>query len=500
MSFFKAPWRSSVFTNGSWASALLALLLFPLAVLGTFGAVAKAGTLVEIGSGVLDRDRIEGPRWKRLDFSPPASGAHSVRVTWNADADVRFSLFDAATGERLATTHGSPGTDEWIGTLDGSGRYAVSVWAASGRSAYTITVGSLEAPGSAIVSASGARSFSTGTVWNAGGQVHRVLTVGSTLFVGGDFTDVYSPEGDVLSRTYLAAFNRFTGEPTGFSPVLDGEVRALALSPDENTLYVGGAFRTAEGVSRERVAAFDVRTGALTRFNPPAPNRPLRTITVTRETVYLGGLFTYVGDVERPYVAAFDPRTSALDTRFSAWPSGKVMSMIVGAEGLWIGGDFARINGAEQRGLGLLDTADGSLQATDEVTADVIDLAASDTQVFAAVGGPGGRAVAIDRLTGAEQWTIASDGDFQGVAVGEGRFVYFGGHYETVEGNKDADRFTRHDKRTGKMDTTWLPSTNGYRSVNVLDVRPDGLYIGGDFTWVNKKPQAGFAILPGSTE
>jgi len=336
--------------------------------------------------------------------------------------------------------------------------------------------------------------------WNVAGEVHRVMTVGDTLYVGGDFTEIYGPDGDRLPRTYLAAFDRFTGEPTDFAPGLDDNVRAFAVSPDERTLYVGGSFLEADGRSRKRVAAFDVRSGALTGFNPPTPNRALRAIAVTDERVYLGGLFTRIGGRDRPYVAAFDPATGTLDTGFVASPGDNVKALVAGPEGLWIGGDFSSVNGVGQRGLGLVDLVDGSLEPSDDVTAEVIDLAASDDQLFVAVGGPGGRAAAFDRATGEEQWTISSDGNFQAVDVDEGRYVYFGGHYEIVEGNTDADRMTRHDKRTGRMDVSWLPRVNGIRSINVLDVRADGLYAGGDFTKVDLEPREGFAILAGRTD
>ena len=112
----------------------------------------------------------------------------------------------------------------------------------------------------------------------------------------------------------------------------------------------------------------------------------------------------------------------------------------------------------------------------------------------------GGRAAAFSLATGLEQWEISSDGNFQAVDVDEGRFVYFGGHYEIIEGDESIDRLTRHDKTTGRTDTSWLPRINGIRSINAIDVTPNGLHIGGDFTRVDGERHEGFAILPGLTE
>ena len=503
----------------TFARVLALSLLAALSVGET--AIAQQGQPIEIGRGVLDHDRDEGQRWKRIGYySPPSSSTYLIRVfSEDGDVEIRFSVFSVTAGGRIGTTYRSTTPNEWVGWLEQDQEYYVAAWSTSGSGTYRATIEStgpalataapsvVEEDASLAVAGDDAGPVFTGPMttaaartWSAEGEVHRVATVGDTLFVGGEFTRISSPGGNSLRRTYLAAFDRHTGQPTDFAPELDGAVRALAVSSDERILYVGGAFLNAEGKRRNRVAAFDLRTGRMTAFDPPAPNQSLRAIAIAGDRIYLGGLFTRIGDRERPYVAAFDAATGALDTDFAASPDAAVKALVAGPEGLWIGGDFRRMNRTAQRGIGLVSLADGSLQATDDVTAEVIDLAASNSQLFIAVGGPGGRAVAFDRSTGVEQWTIASDGNFQAVGVDGGRYVYFGGHYEIVEGNRDADRMTRHDKLTGRMDRSWLPRINGIRSVNAVDVRLDGVYIGGDFTKVDLKPQEGFAIFPGSTE
>jgi len=336
--------------------------------------------------------------------------------------------------------------------------------------------------------------------WSAAGDVHRVITVGNILYVAGDFDHIYSQHGDVLTRNHLAAFNRYTGEPLDFAPVIDGDVRALALSPDEKTLYVGGSFKKIDGNRRSRAAAFNIGNGGLKHFNPPKLNRPVHAIAVTDHHVYLGGLFTIVDNSPKSYLAAFNPETGALDSEFAASPNYYVNALVAGPEGLWLGGDFHRINRHPQRGIGLVNQYSGAYIKTDAVGADVVDLAASKSQLFVALGARGGRAAAFDRASGTEQWTIKSAGIFLGVAVDAGRYVYFGGRHEAVEGNSAADRLTRHEKLTGKMDTSWLPSINGSKSVNTIAVEQDGLYIGGNFTRVSTKPQGGFAIFSGLTE
>ena len=354
--------------------------------------------------------------------------------------------------------------------------------------------------GAGLRKANGVLTTAAMSSWQIRGTANAVITTGRTLFVGGDFTEIHHDDGKSLSRTHLAAFDRHTGEPDKFAPRLDGEVWALALSPDENSLFAGGSFLSADGLERNRVAEYDVRTGTLTSFVTPPLNQALRAITVVGEKVYLGGMFTKIGTEDRKYIAAFDSATGELDRDFSATPNARVKALAAEAGRLWIGGDFDRVNGVRQRGIGALDLVDGSLQRTDDAAYPVIALAVSEEQVFIAGGGPGGKAAALDVATGKKRWEITSDGNFQAVDVDEGRFVYFGGHYESVEEDERIDRLTRHDKSNGRVDISWLPRINGYRSINAIDVTPDGLHIGGDFTKVDAEPHQGFAILPGMTD
>lgn len=342
-------------------------------------------------------------------------------------------------------------------------------------------------------------SIEPASSWQLRGTANALVSSGDSVFVGGNFLEVYNDEGGSLPRTYLAALDRDTGIPTSFAPNLDGEVWALALSPDEKTLYVGGSFLTAEGLPRKRIAAYDVRTGALTTLATPSPNGALRAIAVDNGRVYFGGLFTMVGSKNRPYIAAFDAATGALDQDFTASPNARVTTVVAGEDRVWIGGDFTRINDTRQRGIGSLHPVNGALQATDQVTYPVIALDVSDTQLFIAGGGPGGRAAAFNRVTGRAQWEIASDGNFQAVDADGGDYVYFGGHYESIEGNRNIDRLSRHNKRTGKTDFSWLPRLNGMRSINAIDISPVGLHIGGDFTKVYAESHEGIATLPKMT-
>ena len=109
-------------------------------------AFSQGATVVEIGSGTLDFDRTQGPRWTRVNVDPLIAGSHTIRVSWNNDADIRFSLFQMLSAPApndkvlIATTSNAAAVHEWTGTLDVSEQYYLGIWAASGSATFTATL------------------------------------------------------------------------------------------------------------------------------------------------------------------------------------------------------------------------------------------------------------------------------------------------------------------------------------------------------------------------
>lgn len=375
-------------------------------------------------------------------------------------------------------------------------------------------------------------------------QAVAVLTIGDVVYVGGEFQNIR--KGGIFAapaNKYIAAFNRNTGEPIqGFNIVLDGKVHALAASANEDTLYIGGSFNNADGQSRKNFAAYDIVNGNATLSSLRlkrdginiSSNAQVRDIAVTSNRLYLGGAFTkFGGNEDHAYVAAFDRDSGEIVKTFKPRPNKLVNSIIAGGdEGLWIGGEFLRLNGVTTVGLALVDPNTGALDSSSPIVPyPVIDLAATSTQLFVASGGQnrenrftGNVAGAFNRTTLEKQWELQGDGNVQAVDVDEGRYVYFGGHYQRyryfrndetdpngiwVTGGEQIERLSRHDKTTGEIDFTWLPFVDGIRSVNGIDVTENALYIVGDFLKVGgdttnsndpgKKDHRGFAIFKGQT-
>ena len=79
------------------------------------------------------------------------------------------------------------------------------------------------------------------------GVVWTQVVNGNTDYVGGSFTNARpygAAKGTNLSaRSDLLSYDVTTGNLLPFAPTLNGQVKALALSPDKSRLYVGGSSR-----------------------------------------------------------------------------------------------------------------------------------------------------------------------------------------------------------------------------------------------------------------
>jgi hypothetical protein len=83
---------------------------------------------------------------------------------------------------------------------------------------------------------------------------------GTTLYASGDFTQVNGGEG----RNFIAAFDATTGTARSFNPSLDdGSAYSMTVSSAGSTLYVGGCFTNVNnGTPHNYIAAFDTTRDA----------------------------------------------------------------------------------------------------------------------------------------------------------------------------------------------------------------------------------------------
>ena len=101
-----------------------------------------ANGIVTLGQGTLDSAGVQGPRRIELDFVPLADASHTISVSWDSDADVRFNVFNNDDERINSTAVGGTNPAVWVGDLDGSKPGYIRVWSKreSGVGQYTATL------------------------------------------------------------------------------------------------------------------------------------------------------------------------------------------------------------------------------------------------------------------------------------------------------------------------------------------------------------------------
>ena len=279
-----------------------------------------------------------------------------------------------------------------------------------------------------------------GVVWD-----QQIL--GNTVYAGGEFANA-RPAGaaagtNLTRRANLLAYDIRTGVLiSSFAPVLNAQVKTLALSPDGTRLYAGGSFTTVNGINRYRIAAFDTATGALVSSFAPVLNSAVSAIAVTNDAVYVGGAFNKAGSVDRMRLAAFSPATGAL-LGWAPTANSGVNALLVSPDKSRVlaAGSFGTINGSTATGLAALDPTTAALLpfAANTVvrnygsSAAMLSLSTDGSTVYSAgywFGGTGNfeGVVAADANTGAVKWLADCHGDTYDAAPMNGN-VYAVSHW-----------------------------------------------------------------------
>jgi hypothetical protein len=385
------------------------------------------------------------------------------------------------------------------------------------------------------------------------GRVLALAEAGDRVFLAGEFAGLVPPGTPVggrrdprdrvpplpppaVARPYLVALDVNTGALIDWDAYADGPVQALAVSPDGRRLYVGGRFDHIGGAPAANLAALDLASGQLDpAFAPPPVDAAVRALEIRNGTLYVGGAFTHTGDTPRPGLAAFDANTGALRVDWvppsrsggsyqghtgsvrKGGDPGRVIDMKVSGDGsvLIVGGTFLRFGG--QAGLLTLDAATGRptpwQPSMDRPVNGVAVWPGDASTFFVSTGGTGGQVQAFRFGDGRKpRWAGKVDGDATDVAATNER-VYLVGHYDYVLGGKTAcgrppckgsdkkgDTPNRHlsafDARTGAHDLSFTAQANTPQGPYVALIGARNLYVGGDFTEINGRPQPGFVQFP----
>lgn len=341
-----------------------------------------------------------------------------------------------------------------------------------------VTVPADAAPGPVVSrSSSGVTADALPTAQIDGVAWTQVVS-GNRVYVGGSFTTARpagaAPGVDTVPRNNLMAYDITTGAIVdSFAPSLNGQVKALAVSPDGSRLYVGGDFTSANGQNRYRVAAFDTATGALLNDFVVGTDTTVNAIVATSTTVYIGGAFSNANNTPRARLAAFRASDGAVLGWAPTADNNSVESMVLTPDGskLIVGGSFTTINGSSSGyGMGALDPTTGSLlpwAAGNTIknagtAAAILNLSTDGTAIYGTgyVFGAGGNlegAFSADPSTGAINWIEDCHGDTYG-AYGSGSAVYVVGHPHDCTRTGD---FPQTDPWTFQYALAWTPKATG---------------------------------------
>lgn len=368
------------------------------------------------------------------------------------------------------------------------------------------------------------------------------VVVGNTVYVGGNFSTARpagSPAGsNEVSRTHLMSYNLSTGVMTSWAPLLNGQVRVLAVSPDKTKLYVGGSFTKVNNVTRNRVAAFNISDGSLVSDFAPNVGYTVHGLAVSDSAVYIGGAFQAINSVSRSYLGAVD-----LSGNLTAWaPTADFtvssVALSPAQDRLVVSGGFSKINGTSAPSIASVDATSGALYSFAANT--VVNNSAVNPPNIAGIN-PGAAITSLKMANGSVYATAYSwyMGNFEGIlkadpytgtiqnlvecrgdtldAVPMNGIIYSVGHHhrceqvggfpeQTPRYHQFADAVT--DDATGRLQAYfpgqpagsyvhWLPALNtgtasgANQSGWTAETAGDYLLLGGEFTQVSGSAQQG---------
>ena len=139
------------------------------------------------------------------------------------------------------------------------------------------------------------------------GVVNAVAQVGNTVIVGGQFTRVMEAGGHVLPRTDIFAFDATTGlvDPAFAPSIANGLVSTLSVGPDGRSVFAGGTFDTVNGQPEKRLVKLSLTDGSIVpAFQAALMGSWVEDSDVRGNTLYIGGAITSVNGVARGRFAA----------------------------------------------------------------------------------------------------------------------------------------------------------------------------------------------------
>ena len=337
----------------------------------------------------------------------------------------------------------------------------------------------------------------------SGGTAYALARAGDMVIIGGTFTAMVSPTGTTTARSRLAAVSASTGALLPWAPNPNGEVRAVTVSADGQTVYVGGTFTSIGGAARANLAAVLTSTGRATSFSADT-NATVRTLLVHGNSLFVGGIFYRVRGSDRGGGAELDPTTGALKpwnprTNYGTY----AIEPAPDGSGIYVGGPFTSAGGAARSFVAKVATGTGNLLpwTSGSTCQDALNpcvvyaIRADGTELFLGMGGPGGRVTDLVAATGQQRWWTGGDGDVQALLVSGSR-VYGGGHFVDTTNGVPRAGLVSLDRYTGAVLDELDARVVGGTGVWSLLADGDRLRFAGQFSTIDDAPIGRYSSFP----
>ncbi|PZF99952.1 hypothetical protein [Micromonospora deserti] len=302
------------------------------------------------------------------------------------------------------------------------------------------------------------------------GETRAFAQVGSTVYVGGSFTQIRQTASSAwTTQRYLFAYDRATGIiSTSFLPVLDGAVNTLLAGPG-GTLIVGGAFKNVNGVSRRNLVALNPTTGAIIdSWVGRSDGGTVRDLVLHGNWLYVAGAFNWLNGTAHSGLGRLNATTGAIDPTFNINATvgrhdttSYVWTIDVSPDGgtLAVGGNFMYVNDLPRNQMALVDLAG---------TPTVLDWS---TEKFVAPC-----AAPATFVHYVQDIKFGADGTWFVVGTNGGA-GWPAAYCDALV------RFETAARGSGQL-ATWVDFT-GNDTITSVEVADNVIYLGGHFRWLN---------------
>ncbi len=446
--------------------------------------------------------------------------AHLGASMWFAIAAHRINPFyfppEQGISPTVATPVIAPGTGTYSGaqsaaitcatagavihfTIDGSTPTAASpVYSGPIAVAATETIKAMAHKGGFLDSAVGVAVLTIQSVAAAAinaisgwdGQVNSMAISGTTLIVGGTFTQATDASG-VVNRNRLLGINLSTGLITSWNPNLNGIVRKVAIDPS-GRIWAVGEFTTVGGVAHGRVARFSP-SFVTDAFDANATG-VVTDVIFDANNAYICGNFANAGGSARTKLAAFSLTTDALQPALIASITFSPASMCFLGADLYVVGTLIAVNGfARAQGFALVGGATlGTWVPTPNAGSEVNAIRTNGAALFvlgffSSLHGTGRNAAgALLPDSSVQAWNPnlnSSPGGGPDALALSASAAYIAGLFSTVGGTGQS-LFAKVDLTTGALQA-WNPGQAGQGRCVLYDQASGMVFCGGIFNTGN---------------